>query len=99
VAIPVSASPHAYQHIDDHDDDNAMHTMADGANANVPVWCGIELETAIERFLLCMYEVDSDDSTGMGNEDAGGPVNTEPPAKDQQQWQSGGEVMHVRSDH
>jgi hypothetical protein len=52
---------------------------------------------AVERFLLHMYEVDSDDGPDAGTKDAGGVNKTKLPAADQQ-LQSGGEVMHAPSD-
>ncbi|KAI0252088.1 hypothetical protein BJV78DRAFT_1204456, partial [Lactifluus subvellereus] len=93
-----SLSPRARkrQRIDDDDHDDPIHTTANGANTNGPVWRGVELETAVERFRLCMYEADSDNGTDAGNKDAGGSDKTKTLAEDQQQ-QSGGEVTHVQS--
>ncbi|KAI0246745.1 hypothetical protein BJV78DRAFT_1364651 [Lactifluus subvellereus] len=97
--LPTAAclSPRARKHqrIDDDDHDDPMHTMADGANTNEPVRRGVELETAVERFLLRMYKADSDNGTDAGNEDAGSADKTKTLAEDQQQ-QSGGEQSDRR---
>jgi hypothetical protein len=47
------------QRVDNEGDDDAMNTEVDGANTNAPpMWRGVEVETAVERFLLRMYEAD-----------------------------------------
>ena len=60
----------------DVDHDDAMDTTGDdGSSARAPVRCGVELETAVERFLLRMYEAEADDDASSETEkedDAGG---------------------------
>ncbi|KAI0246748.1 hypothetical protein BJV78DRAFT_116963 [Lactifluus subvellereus] len=82
-AASLSSRARKRQCIDDDGHDDPMHTTADGANTNGPVRHGVELETAVERFLLCIYEADNDDGTDAGNEDSGG-------ADEDQQQQSKG---------
>ena len=95
-AAPLSPRARKRQRVDNDDREDAMRTTADAANTNAPVRRGVELDTAAERFLLRMYEADSDDNgTNAGNEDAGSD-KIKTPAEDQQH--PGGEVTHAHGD-
>jgi len=91
------------QRVDDEGDDDAMDTEeVDGANTNVPpIWRGVELETAVERFLLRMYEADveadAETKANATSEDTEGyaeKMNTS--AEDEQQQRQGGKVYDRR---
>jgi len=90
------------QRVDDEGDDDAMDTEVDGANTDVaPIWRGVELETAVERFLLRMYEADvepdAESKANATSEDAEGyaeKMNTS--AEDEQQQRQGGRVYDRR---
>jgi len=90
------------QRVDDEGDDVAMDTEVDGANTNVPpIWRGVELETAVERFLLRVYEadveVDAESKANATSEDAEGyaeKMNSS--AEDEQQQQQGGRMCDRR---
>jgi hypothetical protein len=78
---------------DDDDHDDAMDATGDDASgAGAPVRCGVELETAVERFLLRMYEAEADDDANSetGKEDAGGVEKSESLAEaqsDRRRWE------------
>jgi hypothetical protein len=96
--LPPSASispPRARkrQRIDDDDDDDDH----DDASAIAPVRCGVELETAVERFLMRMYEADDDAGTDAENEDAESADKSKMHAEDKIP-QLGGEVTRAQSD-
>ena len=84
------------QRLDDEGGDDAMDTEVDDASTNAPpIWRGVELESAVERFLLRMYEADvKDDAETKANatsEDVEGyaeKINSS--AEDKQQQQQGG---------
>jgi hypothetical protein len=90
------------QRVDDEGGEDAMDMKVDGASSTIasPVWRGVELETAVERFLLRMYEAGAEadaEETGANaaNGDAEGDAETiMPSAEDKQpqlQQQGGGE--------
>ena len=85
------------QRVDDEGGDDAMEMKVDNASTNAPpIWRGVELETAVERFLLRMYEADvKDDAESKANatsEDAEGCAEKiKSSAEDKQQQQQGRE--------
>jgi len=84
------------QRVDDEGGDDAMDTEVDDASTNAPaIWRGVELETAVKRFLLCMYEADVKDDTetkanATSEEVEGYAEKINSSVKDKQQQQQGG---------
>jgi hypothetical protein len=84
------------QRVDDEGGDDAMEMEVDDASTKPPpTWRGVELETAVERFLLRMYEADvKDDAESKANaisevaEGYAEKINSS--AEDKQQQQQGG---------
>lgn len=90
------------QRVGDEGGDDAMDAEVDGAGTNAtPIWRGVELETAVERFLLRMYEADveaeAESKASATSEDTEGyaeKINSS--AEDKQQLQQGGKESDRR---
>jgi hypothetical protein len=76
---------------DDHDDHHMDTTGDDAGSPSTSVRCSVELETAVERFMLRMYEADDHKTdTNLGNEDGKGEED------DKEQETKGGEVARTQ---
>lgn len=70
-----------------------------GVGNGAPVPRGVELETAVERFLLRMYDADAEtDSPGTKDEDRGDTEKIKMSTEDMQMPQGGREGMRMQSD-
>ena len=75
----------------DHGDHHIDATGDDAGSPSTSVRCGVELETAVERFMLRMYEADDHEAgTNVGNDDGKGAED------DKEQETKGGGVAQAQ---
>ena len=99
--MSIPSNGHKRQRIDDDTIDDTMDSAAEnsGVGNGAPVPRGVELETAVELFLLRMYNADSEtDSPGAYDEDKGNAEDTKMTLEDMQMSQGGRADTRMQSD-
>ncbi|KAF8270630.1 hypothetical protein EI94DRAFT_1722135 [Lactarius quietus] len=98
--VSVPSNGRKRQRIDDDTMDDTMDSAAEktGNGYGVPVPRGVELETAVELFLLRMYNADCETDSAANDEEKGDGENTEMATEDTQNPQGGREGTRMQND-